>query len=428
MKKFITDKVKNIVLKPFNDIIDENVTDIVTTLGNYAVKFVNDRYQRKITFVTDYYTSEWIDTGLYNILSKYNNIKTKSSLEIKIGNKYRETDINKDSKIIWLGSGTHHLKYRNYNIILIIENIVYTTGGSTGEKKYTIITYDLDNQFVVDLEKDLITERDYYFKLNPKDEKLTIYRILNESKDGDELVKYQKLSKYTPKRRLSSIYIPNDQKKLLVSTINNFISSKKEYEKHGVSHTLKILLESPPACGKDSIIRMIATEWNRSLCFIDTSDINTIPNLIKSINNDIFKNPLIVISDIDKYPSLITDTDVDVNDKDSLKEKSDNKILFGEMINALDGMMNGENKIIIMSTNHIEKFSPVFLRPGRIDLIMHLDYTTSEVFRKYYHDIFGEILPKDIKLKDKELTISKLQFDILFQKMNKEEFLKKYVK
>ena len=104
-----------------------------------------------------------------------------------------------------------------------------------------------------------------------------------------------------------------------------------------------------------------------------------------------------------------------------------NKQQFGNMINALDGIMSGEDRIIIMTTNHIEKFSPVFTRPGRVDLMLEIGHVTPEVFRKYIYDIYGKALPANIKLKNKQLTIADLQFDAIFAKMSFDNIIAKHL-
>jgi chaperone BCS1 len=37
-------------------------------------------------------------------------------------------------------------------------------------------------------------------------------------------------------------------------------------------------------------------------------------------------------------------------------------------LNALDGVASGEERIIFMTTNHVEKLDPALIRPGRVDL------------------------------------------------------------
>lgn len=193
-----------------------------------------------------------------------------------------------------------------------------------------------------------------------------------------------------------------------------------------------------PTCnsGKDSIARTIAAEWNRNLYYV-TGDGNGkhIPASIISTSKSL-NNPLMLISDIDKYPYLINEASY----KNSIPEEESSsnfsneviiteyKDIFNKMINALDGILSGNDKIIIMTTNHIDKFSKTFLRPGRIDLSMEIGYVTPEVFRDYVYHFYKKELPEDIKLKDKRLTISKLQGDVVFMEMPYDILIDKYVK
>jgi chaperone BCS1 len=43
-------------------------------------------------------------------------------------------------------------------------------------------------------------------------------------------------------------------------------------------------------------------------------------------------------------------------------------VTFSGFLNALDGVASGEERIIFMTTNHIEKLDPALIRPGRVDL------------------------------------------------------------
>lgn len=181
--------------------------------------------------------------------------------------------------------------------------------------------------------------------------------------------------------------------------------------------------------GKDSIAKMIASEWNRNMYYITGGKSgNFIPNAIVDNDSDI-NHPLFLVSDIDKYPFLINEPEVDmVKDGSTKDEQLKYKQLFGNMINALDGVLSGEGRIIVMTTNHIEKFSDVILRPGRIDLKLEIGYVTPEVLRKYVLDFYNVVLPADIKLKNNKLTVADMQFDVVFLKLSAEEFIKKHVK
>ena len=426
-KDGLKSKAKTTILDPLNQMTDDTLRDISTTIGSFAIRSIRGKFQRSISFSVNSanYRNYWMEDALYSILYKYNDLRKSNKLEL-----INSKEIGNSKGIYYrLEPGFHNLKYRNFNILLIITNessSMKTVGGRVSRNyTYTIITYNLDPKFVTYFEQDMLERRNSMFELSKDSKTISVWS--EEDDDSKYLMKYADI----PKRKLDTIYLPKDVKDKLVNTINTFIASKQLYADHGIPWNLKILLHGLPGTGKSSIEKVIASEWNRTLVYLKGSmGGKTIPHFITSIGTEEeLTNPLIVIADIDKYPALIDDTKIDNNDKEKIDEKkSENKLLFGRMINALDGVTSGENKIIIMDTNHIDKFSPVFLRPGRIDLILEIPTVQPEVFRKYIFDHFQKELPEDIKMKGKNVTIPEIQFDVLFSKMSFEEICKKYLK
>lgn len=420
----VKNKAVKTILNPINDLVDQNLIDISTTIGSFVVRSIRGKFQRSITFtVGSSYADSWMEEALYGVLYEYNNIKRSSRLELT--NK-KGMGIGQGMYVA-LDDGTHNLKYRNWDILLCIQTAAAQPNVRLNKQRiYTIITYDLSPEFVKLFERDMLAHRNALLKIKSDSPTINVYQDLHES-DG---YTYWELTQHINKRRLNTIYLPDEQKRLLVKTINEFFASKQYYLEHGIPHNLKILLYGEPGTGKSSIVKMIASEWNRNLYECKGGKNGKfIPEAIIS-NNDDVNFPLFSISDIDKYPFLINEPDIDI-DKDKEGAKEDHmayKQIFGNMINALDGIMSGEDKIIVMTTNHIEKFSDVILRPGRIDLKLYITYITPEVFRKYTWDFYKIELPKDIRLKKKDITIADLQFDVVFLKMEADEFIKKYVK
>merc|ERR1712151_664740 len=79
------------------------------------------------------------------------------------------------------------------------------------------------------------------------------------------------------------------------------------------------------------------------------------------------------------------------------------KLNLSGILNALDGVVDSPNRILIMTTNHPEKLDPALIRPGRIDKKFLLDYMqgaqAAQMIAHYFSrdeelalDIKGEIL------------------------------------
>ena len=427
IKKALVDFAKNkatsLLVDPLSSIADESIKDVVTTIGLFVARSIRGKFQRSITFQVGLeYGDNWMEEALYGILYEYNDIKKMAKLEL--GNKKGESDGT--TMYCRLDDGIHNLRYRKWNIMLSIQSKAAGNGRPHYVRMYTVITYDMDPEFIKSFERDMVRHRNALLKILPDSPNLLAYKDYYESNSP---FTYWIKCPVMAKRRLNTIYIPMEKKKMLVDSINQFFKSKEYYHKHGIPWNFKILLYGPPGTGKSSIVKMIASEWNRNLYEISGGKNGKyIPDSLSSCDSTEVNHPLYSISDIDKYPQLINEPEIDLNAADAKDEKMQWKQVFNNMINALDGITSGEGKVIVMTTNHIDKFSETFLRPGRIDLMMKIDYVCPEVFCQYVHDFYKTDIPSDIKLSRDNITIAEMQFDIVFMKLSLPEFLKKYTK
>ena len=66
---------------------------------------------------------------------------------------------------------------------------------------------------------------------------------------------------------------------------------------------------------------------------------------------------------------------------DCKKRESNGMIDVRFILELLDGISDDNDRIIIATTNNPEKINPLFLRPGRFDVILKLGYCSFQMFQ-----------------------------------------------
>ncbi|KAF5202706.1 Aaa-atpase, partial [Thalictrum thalictroides] len=79
----------------------------------------------------------------------------------------------------------------------------------------------------------------------------------------------------------------------------------------------------------------------------------------------------------------------------------DSQLTLSGMLNFIDGLWSscGNERIIVFTTNNIDKLDPALLRPGRMDVHIHMSYCTPSGFKLLaynylkvsHHGVFKEI-------------------------------------
>ena len=95
-------------------------------------------------------------------------------------------------------------------------------------------------------------------------------------------------------------------------------------------------------------------------------------------------------------------------------------VTFSGLLNSLDGVASSEERIIFMTTNHVELLDKALIRPGRVDFKGLLDdasdYQIKTMFLRFYE---GENqLAEEFaqKAKGKKVSMAQLQGHFVFYK------------
>jgi chaperone BCS1 len=70
---------------------------------------------------------------------------------------------------------------------------------------------------------------------------------------------------------------------------------------------------------------------------------------------------------------------------------SQGKISLSALLNVIDGVASQEGRVLIMTTNHIDKLDPALIRPGRVDLKIKFELTNAETNAMLFRGIFTTI-------------------------------------
>jgi len=80
-------------------------------------------------------------------------------------------------------------------------------------------------------------------------------------------------------------------------------------------------------------------------------------------------------------------------------------VTFSGFLNALDGVASGEERIIFLTTNHIDRLDPALIRPGRVDLAPSVDDAVPEQARTLFTNFYGNGQSEDDDASDDEVGL-----------------------
>ncbi|XP_060193535.1 AAA-ATPase At5g17760-like [Lycium barbarum] len=168
-------------------------------------------------------------------------------------------------------------------------------------------------------------------------------------------------------------------KKTIIEDLDRFLKRKEFYRRVGKAWKRGYLLYGPPGTGKSSLIAAIANYLKFDIYDLEFSNIkrdSDLRRLLLSTKN----RSILVIEDIDCSVELPQRTDIKKE-----KKFQDSQLTLSGLLNFIDGLWSscGDERVIIFTTNHKERLDPALLRPGRMDMHIHMSYLTSESFKVF---------------------------------------------
>ncbi|CAN0908895.1 AAA-ATPase At5g17760 [Linum grandiflorum] len=182
-------------------------------------------------------------------------------------------------------------------------------------------------------------------------------------------------------------------KKSIVDDLDRFRRRQEYYKQVGRAWKRGYLLYGPPGTGKSSLIAAMANYLKFDIYDMQLSAVRNDTELRMALLATANRS-ILVIEDIDCSCELPDRNDIKGAVEAALKvtnKKSEEKITLAGLLNFIDGLWSscGDERVIVFTTNHKEKLDPTLLRPGRMDMHVHLSYCTKRVFEELAKNYLG---------------------------------------
>ncbi|KAG5647276.1 hypothetical protein DXG03_000812 [Asterophora parasitica] len=190
------------------------------------------------------------------------------------------------------------------------------------------------------------------------------------------------------KRPLQSVVLEPGVGEKIEQDIKSFLERRQWYADRGIPYRRGYLLHGPPGSGKTSFIQALAGQLNYDICLLNLSERGLADDKLNHLLSNAPERSFVLIEDVDAAFNKRVQT---------TEDGYQSSVTFSGFLNALDGVASGEERIIFMTTNHVEKLDPALIRPGRVDVSELIDDSSAVQSKTLFTRFYGgsEELPDD---------------------------------
>ncbi|KAI0183190.1 BCS1 N terminal-domain-containing protein [Xylaria flabelliformis] len=220
-------------------------------------------------------------------------------------------------------------------------------------------------------------------------------------------------------RPFSTVILDEKTKKELIADVTDYLSpaTQRWYANRGIPYRRGYLLYGPPGTGKSSLSLALAGFFKMRIYIVSLSSVNATEEVLGNLFAELPRRCVVLLEDIDT--AGLTHTREGNDNSNPTPQGNDEmepgqttqgngntnsnpnnsfRLSLSGLLNILDGVASQEGRILIMTTNHLEKLDKALIRPGRVDMVVEFgladDYMTTNIFRNIFAYLEGDDGPE----------------------------------
>lgn len=253
-------------------------------------------------------------------------------------------------------------------------------------------------------------------------------------------------------RPFSTVILNEKVKQDLIDDVTDYLNpaTRRWYANRGIPYRRGYLLYGPPGTGKSSLSLALAGFFKMRIYIVSLSSISSTEENLASLFAELPRRCVVLLEDIDTaglthtreedQPQEFNNTDDSAprqglrgNEKGNTNNNNNHafRLSLSGLLNILDGVASQEGRVLIMTTNHLEKLDKALIRPGRVDMTVTFGLAdtgmTAAIFRAIFAPLEADNPSKGNKdkVKDVALEVEIVAKRLANEKIQRDEAIRK---